>query len=209
MCDHLHFVNNFLPGIGQVLYESSGGTEVIRVKDSREQFGKIYVQTKEMIYNRIAAKCYAIDDVDDIFQNTYVAVYKALGNLDEPPPNPDAFVMLICSRQLMKYYSAVRRLRERIAVRFSPQNDDRDEELAESFTIEDSVIDRVTLTEIHAMLRRKPLTTQKVFFLHYRRGLTIPQVAEALEISQSAVKMHLYRTLEEIRRKYRTKDDSL
>ena len=174
--------------------------------DSNEQFEKIYVQTKEMIYNHIAAKCYAINDVDDIFQNTYVAVFKALAKLDEPPPNPEAFVMLICSRQLAKYYSAVRRLRERIAVR-STADEDRDEVFAESFTIEDSVIDRAALTEIHAMLRRKPLTTQKVFFLYYRRGLTIPQVAEALEISESSVKSHLYRTLAEIRRRYRTKDD--
>ena len=73
----------------------------------REQFEKIYLRTKEMTYDRIAAKCFAADDVDDIFQNTYIAVYKALGKLKEPPPNEEAFVMLICNRQLMKYYSAV------------------------------------------------------------------------------------------------------
>ena len=36
----------------------------------REQFEKIYLRTKEMTYDRIAAKCFAADDVDDIFQNT-------------------------------------------------------------------------------------------------------------------------------------------
>ena len=176
-----------------------GGADL---EDSREQFEKIYVQTKEMIYNRIAAKCYAIDDVDDIFQNTYAAVFKALKGLDAPPPNPEAFVMLICNRQLAKYYSAARKLREKIALRMGTAEDWK-EEYAEPFTIEDSIIDRAALTERYALLRRKPLITQKVFFLYYRRGLTIPQAAKELEISEASVKMHLYRTLDEIRRRYR------
>ena len=173
--------------------------------EQREQFEKIYLQTKEMIYDRIAAKCFAIDDVDDIFQNTYIAVYKALAGLNEPPPNGEAFVMLICNRQLMKYYSAVRRLKERFVTRSGSEEGGGDIPEA-SFTIEDSIIDRSTVEEIRALLRRKPLVIQKVFFLYYKRGLTIPQAAKMLEISESAVKMHLYRTLEEIRRKYRGKE---
>ncbi|SDB20232.1 Sigma-70, region 4 [Ruminococcaceae bacterium FB2012] len=171
----------------------------------REQFEKIYLRTKEMAYDRIAAKCFAADDVDDIFQNTYIAVYKALGKLKEPPPNEEAFVMLICNRQLMKYYSAVRRLKERIAARSSREEESGDFPEV-SFTVEDSIIDRTTVEEIRSMLRRKPLVTQKVFFLYYRRGLTIRQTAELLEISEGAVKSHLYRTLEEIRRRYRGKE---
>ncbi len=174
-------------------------------KESREQFEKLYALTKKRIYDRIAAKCYAIDDVDDIFQNTYLAVIRALEKLDEPPPEPEAFVMLICSRQLMKYYSAARRLRERIAVRID-STDVQSPELSDTFSIEDSIIDRSVLTEIHTLLRRKPLTTQKVFFLYYKRGLTITETAELLGISESSVKMHLYRTLDEIKRRYRSKE---
>lgn len=173
--------------------------------NSKEQFERIYVQTKEMIYDHIAAKCYAPDDVDDIFQNTYIAVYRALTRLDDPPANEEAFVMLIANRQLMKYYSAVRRLKERLTAR-SAEEDDASDLPDESFTIEDSIVDRSTVEEIRGFLKHKPLVTQKVFFLYYKRGLTIPRVAELLEISESAVKMHLYRTLEEIRRKYRGKE---
>ena len=114
--------------------------------------------------------------------------------------------MLICNRQLMKYYSAVRRLKERIAARSSREEESGDFPEV-SFTVEDSIIDRTTVEEIRSMLRRKPLVTQKVFFLYYRRGLTIRQTAELLEISEGAVKSHLYRTLEEIRRRYRGKEN--
>ena len=172
--------------------------------NGREQFEEIYMQTKEMIYNRIAAKCYAIDDVDDIFQNTYAAAYKALCKLQQPPANAEAFMMLIANRQLMKYYSAVRRLKERIVMR-SEELDEQDIPDV-SFSVEDSVIDRAAVEEIRAFLKRKPLVTQKVFFLYYRRGLTVPEIAGMLQISVSSVKMHLYRTLEEIRRKYRGRE---
>ena len=171
---------------------------------AESEFERIYIQTKERVYDHIAAKCYAIDDVDDIFQNTYVAVYKALCRLEELPQNEDAFVMLIANRQLMKYYSAVRRLKERIVMK---RAEDYGEDIPDvSFAIEDSIIDRSAVEEIRSLLKHKPLVTRKVFFLYYRRGLTIPEIAGMLEISASSVKMHLYRTLEEIRRKYRGKE---
>ena len=193
-----------LEGKYTVKAQAGGGDLVNGGTGPESEFERIYIKTKEKVYNRIAAKCYATDDVDDIFQNTYVAVYKALCRLEELPPDEDAFVMLIANRQLIKYYSAVRRLKERFVMKRT--EDDTGDIPDESFTVEDSIIDRVAVEEIRAFLKRRPLVTQKVFFLYYRRGLTLPEIAGMLEMSLPSVKMHLYRTLEEIRRKYRGKE---
>ena len=167
--------------------------------DSKKLFEAVYGNTKKTVYDHIAAKCFSLSNIDDIFQNTYVEVFKALERLSEPPPNEEAFVMLIANRQLAKYYSAVRRLKERIV---SISERSRPEEPVDSFDLEDSLITRSTLEEIRELIESKPLLTRKAFFLHYRRDLTIAQTAQLLGISEEQVKGRIYRTLEQIRRKY-------
>ncbi|MBR6100829.1 MAG: RNA polymerase sigma factor [Ruminococcus sp.] len=169
------------------------------MEDREKYFSELYERTKKQIYDFIAAKCFNVSDADDIFQNTYVEVLRSLDRLPSPPQNEEAFVTLIAKRQLTRHYSAVRRLRERIALR-DPEDDLSD--IPDSFSIEDDLDIRTTAEEIRSFLEQKPLVTRKVFFLYYRRGLTISETASLLGITESSVKAKLYRTLYEIRRKY-------
>ncbi|MBR6044405.1 MAG: sigma-70 family RNA polymerase sigma factor [Ruminococcus sp.] len=167
---------------------------------SKSYFEALYQHTKKKVYDHITAKCFALADIDDIFQNTYVEVWKALSKRSDPVPDEEAFVMLIANRQLAKYYSAVRRLRERFAGSFAGSDEDHGD-IPDSFSVEDHIVDRAAVEEIRSLLAEKPLLTQKVFFLRYRRDLTIPEVAGLLGIGESAVRMHLYKTLSEIKRR--------
>jgi len=177
------------------------------LENVKREFESLYDRNKSMSYNYIAKKCFAIDDVDDIFQNTWIEIYTALTKRNDPPADPAAFVMLITKRQLTKYYSFIRRVREKISMSFG-SSEEYDEHLIDNFTIEDSIVDAQLLDDIWTMINKKPLATQKVLFLYYRRDLTIPEIAEELEMSESTVKMHIYKTLSEIKRRYVKEDIS-
>ncbi|MBR6872356.1 MAG: RNA polymerase sigma factor [Ruminococcus sp.] len=171
--------------------------------DAKAEFEKLYELTKRTVYNYIVSKCFNIDDTDDIFQNTYLELYSTLTRRTQPPEDPFAYVMVIAGRQLTRYYSFIRRMRGRLSI-------DRDlagEELPDgSFDLEDSFTDRCTAEQIAELIKEKPLLTQKAFFLHYKRGLTLSETASLLGISEASVKKHIYTTLAEIKRKLEKED---
>ena len=83
------------------------------MEQNKRLFEKIYNDTKESTYRFIAAKCYNIDDIDDIYQSTYISLFDALKKRDTPPENSEAFVITIAKRELFKYYGLIKKLTER------------------------------------------------------------------------------------------------
>ncbi len=171
------------------------------MENDKQLFDKIYENTKESVYRYITAKCFDINDIDDIYQNVYLTVYNALTRRDAPIVNEEAFVMLIAKRQLAKYYGLVKRIKSRITFS-SPDSGDRFEENADSFSVEDSIIDRSVVENISKIISEKPLITQKIFFMYYYRDMPLGEIADALGITQPTLKRHLYGTLAELRRLY-------
>ena len=167
------------------------------VDNAREQFEEIYNRTKETIYRYITAKCFSLDDIDDIFQMTYAELYSVLCRRSEPLPDEDAFVMTLAKRKLAKYYSAVRRLRER----FVSVSDVSDEDVPDDISVEDLVIDRETVADIRRLISKRPLAAQKAMFMYYRRGMSIKETAQTLGMSEASVKAHIYKTLSAIKRR--------
>ena len=55
------------------------------------------------------------------------------------------------------------------------------------------------LDEARQCIQSKPEDVKKIFYLYYDMGLTVPEIAEKLSVSQSNVKNKLYRTLKELR----------
>jgi len=70
---------------------------------------------------------------------------------------------------------------------------------AHSVLIEDFAINQLLLDFVKQHLREKPDSVKRVFYLFYEFEMTIPEIAEALGISEFNVKNKLYRTLKELR----------
>ena len=170
------------------------------MNDNKRLFEKIYNETKDNTYKFIAAKCYNIDDIDDIYQSTYISVFDALSKRDEPPENNEAFVILIAKRELFKYYGLIKRLASRFKA--PPPNDDDCKEDADSFCLEDSVVNKALLEEINSLLEKKDIATRKIFFLYYYKGYSLGEISDMLGLGESSVKRRLYGTLTQIRRLY-------
>lgn len=170
---------------------------------TREDFDGIYERTKENVHRFIAAKCFSLDDVDDIYQNVWLAVYEAVLQRTEPLPAEEAFVMLIAKRQLGRYYSLAAKLRNLVSFDSTPKLAG---DIPDSTDIEDELAGKELIEKIGALVRRRSLTAQKIFYFYYGKGMTAAEIAEAMDMKEANVKRHLYSTLAEIRRLYRRRD---
>ena len=168
--------------------------------ENKRLFETVYDKTKENTYRYIAAKCYNIDDIDDLYQNTYITVYDALCKRGSEPENIEAFVILIAKRELFKYYGLIKKLTSRF--KSSSVFDEEISEDADTFDLEDSIVTKSLLEEVNALLSKKDITTQKIFFMYYYKGYTLAETAQLLEMKESSVKRRLYGTLTYIRRLY-------
>ena len=171
--------------------------------NAASRFGEIYDSTNKAILAFITAKCGRTADINDIFQETYMELYKILNERGaDYIKNEKAFILRIAKRKVAKYYSLLERLKNFISA--SAKNEDGEEvDLSEletdAFLTNDFTVNHAILETVRQFIGSKPEDVQKVFYLMYDVDLTIPEIAEALSMSESNVKNKLYRTLKELR----------
>jgi len=167
------------------------------------QFNEIYESTSKTVLAYIIAKCKYTADINDIFQDTYLELYQVLNSHTQSyVQHPKAFTLKIARRKISRYYTLLERIKRFVSM--TTVDDYRNEiDLSDFNTdavmIEDFIIDCVILESAKKYLNSKSEEIQKVFFLYYDFGLTILEIAQTLNISQSNVKHKLYRTLNELR----------
>ncbi|HOQ13700.1 MAG: sigma-70 family RNA polymerase sigma factor [Eubacteriales bacterium] len=169
------------------------------------QFNEIYSDTWKTVLSYVTSKCSNTADIHDIVQDTYVELYKIMEKRGaDYIKNPHALALRIAKQKVSRHYSLISRLRMFLPLAVSAGDDSEDnanllEFEADDFLTEDFVVDRIVLEEVKRILFQKPQDVKKVFYLFYEVGLTIPEIAKALSMSESNVKHKLYRTLGELR----------
>lgn len=152
-------------------------------------FESIYQNTKNDIYRYICIHCRCIGDIDDIFQDTYIAVYEyTLRHGSDEIKSPNALVLSIAKRVMIKYYLLARRHRSLAA----------SEPDLNYKTTDDN--DRELLLKINKRLLSKSAFVQKIFFMRHSLDMSFAQIAQALSKREGAVKAQYYKAIADIRR---------
>jgi len=168
------------------------------------RFDEIYDSTRKEALAFITAKSGRTADINDIFQETYVELYKILVNRGaDYVTHERALVMRLAKRKIAKHYSLLERLKNFVSI--TAVNEDNEEvDLtefeADDFSIEDFTVNNILLENAWLLVKSKPIDVRKIFYLMYDVGLTIPEIARALSMSESNVKNKLYRTIKELRK---------
>jgi len=165
------------------------------------RFDEIYDATYRGALGFITSKCRCIADVNDIFQETYMELYRVLTLRGVAYIQHEAaFVRKLARQKLALHYSAAQRLR--MFVSLQGKNDDGDEvpqDWEGDFLTADFSVNLVLLETARQYITEKPVSVQKIFYLTYEAGFTLAEVAAALDMNESNVKNKLYRTLKELR----------
>lgn len=171
--------------------------------NAASRFDEIYDSTSKPVLAFITARCRRTADINDIFQETYMELYQVLLKRGaDYVTNDKALILRIAKRKIARYYSLLARLRIFTSITAPGDEGEEAEPLdltANTFLTEDFAVNQILLETAWRFIREKPEDVKKVFYLFYGVGLTIPEIAKALAISESGVKNKLYRTLKELR----------
>ena len=167
------------------------------------RFNEIYDSTNRAVLAFVTAKCGNIIDISDIVQDTYMELYRLLNKRGvDYIKNSKAMVLRIAKQKISRHYSLMDKLRHFVPM-FVQSEDGGEIPLsdleAESFLTEDFMADHILLKNTREFIKQKPEDVKKVFFLFYDAGQSIPEIAQALSMSESNVKNKLYRTIKELR----------
>ena len=171
--------------------------------DVTSYFNEIYDSTNKAILSYITAKCGHPDDVCDIFQETYMELYKYIQRKGVSQIiNGGGLVHKIAKRRLIRYYDNKTRRPKTISLTVTDGDGQETEILeleADRFLTEDIAVNATMIEDALKLLKQKPADTQKVFHLFYYLDVPISAIAKQLKLSESNVKNKIYRTLNEIR----------
>ena len=174
-------------------------------------FNQIYDETSQKVLVYITARCSSTDQIGDLFQETYMELYRVLSRRGPGYiQRREGFVFRLARQKLWRYYTLRDRLRRLLplggaADRYGGEplnSDELLEGLPDQFQLEEESVDRLLARQVLDALRSRPTEVQKIFYLHFCMDLTLAQIARELGLSESGVKNKLYRTLAALRREY-------
>lgn len=166
-----------------------------------QSFERLYEASYHSVLKFVVLKCNNIDDVNDIIQDTYLELYKILTkNQYLKLDNYNAFIIGIAKNKIKKYYGIKYKMKNLFV--FSKKDEiEIIDNIKTDINIEKIIINSESTKEIWLFLKSKDAIISKIVYLYYYLDLTIKEISEELNISESTVKNYLYRTLKQIRKK--------
>ncbi|MCL1909862.1 MAG: sigma-70 family RNA polymerase sigma factor [Kiritimatiellaeota bacterium] len=185
------------------------GRDKMSDSDVVSKFNEIYEATNKPVLAFITARCGKTADVGDIFQETYIELYRLINKRGtDYVTDAKALAFRIAKQKISRHYSFLKRLQMFVPMTDRNRNEDNekiDADIefsgtdADSFLTEDFVVNQIMLENAKQFVKNKPEDVKKIFYLFYDMDRTIPEIAEALALSESNVKNKLYRTIKELK----------
>ena len=159
--------------------------------EALKQFDLLYENTYIDVSKYVVCKCSNPEDVEDILQNIYLAVFKAVSkNVNIT----NTYIMGIAKNKVKDYYRF--NYKEKIVSLFSSKDNlEMIDKIPADVDIESSLIDKYDTDFVWEYLKSKKVIIFKVFYLYFKLELTIKEISECLSLTESNVKHYLYRTI--------------
>lgn len=163
---------------------------------TNEEFEKIYKETYNYLLKFIVIKCYNIDDVNDIIQDTYVELYRITKKNNEKIENINAFLCGIATNIIKRHYHKKNKI---LVFQNINSEDENLNEIPDDFDLEEKIITQENVEKVWKYIKNKDVITAKIFYLYFGLDEKISDIAKKLEINESTVKNKIYRNLKELK----------
>lgn len=176
-------------------------------KLSLEDFEEIYHSTYHRTLSYIICKCSNIEDVNDLLQDTYVELYKILKRKKQIElDNYPNYIIGIAKKRIQRHYGILYSFVSTSLFNHS-EEEEYGLEIPDEIDVEAQTINKLNAEMVWEYIKRKDIKIVRVFYLYYYSGLTISQIAEKLEMTNSNVKNILYRTIKDIKENIKIEGD--
>lgn len=164
-----------------------------------EKFNDIYDKTYSDVMRYVIVKCHNINDANDIIQDVYFEFWKILNKKEVVETNIKSFLIGIAINKIKKHYSLIQRFKT-ISFFDKKCNDiELIDNIKSDVDIENLVIKNDDWNSVWKYLKnKKNQDIPKVFYLYYKLGLSLKEIASLLDKSESYIKNLIYRTLDEL-----------
>lgn len=156
-------------------------------------FTKIYNETYNNLLRYIIVHSNNLNDVKDILQEVYIEFYK---KINKHITNYEPYLFGIAKIVIKRHNHKLFKLKE-VPINEEISND--------NYMVEKQVLSKIDLSNIWNYLKNKSITTAKIFYPYYIDTLTIKEISSLLNLNESTIKNHLYRTKKEIINAYKEK----
>lgn len=156
-------------------------------QEALDKFQKVYDETYDDILKYVVCNISSIQDVSDIIQEIYLAVYKKIKK-----DITKEYVLGIAKHKIKDYYRFHYKYKDHVF------DSDFIDDVPDHINLLELVIQQDQMDLVWNYLKNKKGIVGKIFFLYYYENYSIKEIANILNISESNVKHYLYRTLQEI-----------
>lgn len=176
----------------------------MKIVDIEKEFKNIYQTTYSKVLKYIIIKCHNLDDANDIVQDTYLELLKKLKrNKIDSNINLEIYIYGIANNVLKRYYFKLKNINKfelNKNINRNCEQLDEIQELKSEINLEEEFITKDNVIKIWKHVNKKDIVTAKIFYLHFVLGITIFEISNLLNITESTVKNKLYRTIREIKK---------
>ena len=153
------------------------------------KFQNIYQLTYPKVSRYVVSKCRNIEDVKDILQNIYIDMYKKIDSIDFI--ENEAYLYSLMKNKVNQYY--------RFKFKHKDETVPLEEDIQDDIDISRDMVVMASVEEVWNFIKKKPAIISKVFYFYFYLELSIKEIANELNITESNVKNYLYRTIKEIK----------
>lgn len=166
-----------------------------------ERFSLVYEMTYNEIRKYASCKCGDPQHLPDLLQEIYLEYYRTLRRKGCAYVRDDrALLMKIASRRAVRYYTLKQRMRMLVPISAADENGNVTEtDIPDPVSLEDTVITAEESGNIAREISYLPAETRKIIYLYYAEDMSLPEIADAMNIKLSTVKTKLYRGVNKVR----------
>ena len=157
-------------------------------------FDRVYAENAIRLKKFILVRIRSVSDMEDVYQEVWKRFYERTAVLR--PNEPIRYLVTIAKGELAKRYRAKNGGNEIEA----PLNEDLPDTQP---PFENALLERMDAADVWRIVKSEPLLSYQAFALYYGFDQSVRQIAEALRVSEDAVKARLYRTRERIRSEWK------
>lgn len=170
------------------------------------KFNEIYDKTHLDLLKYVIIKCHDINDTNDIIQETYLEFWNILNRKELSNINIKNYIIGIANNKIRKHYTLLQKLKTISLF----ETNDKDIELIgiikDDVSIDDIIIKEDNWNTIWKYIKsKKNQDIPKIFYLHYKLELSIKEISNYLNSSESYIKNLIYRTLHELQDNFRNR----
>ena len=158
-------------------------------RSEAEKFEYMYRKYKNLLYFKAWEILRDQMAAEDALSETMIRLYRNMEKVGDPDSPQSAAFLTTIARNV-----SLTMLKKRTAAGAFLEDEEPDEDLADDFALEDTVLDKISEERLCLIIGRLDEESRNIFVLKYAYDLSHREIAEQMGLTENNVTVRLHRT---------------